>query len=207
MERLSEKRPMMEARLLDWLSEDNLKRGYGKTREQIFEMFDNELQPIAYIPTEYIDFVAPNIEDRTIYCGKAYFIDHALRNHAKSNKQTSVDAIDVRQYLLIQTVLDNPDSIKETFVDGKRTIVFIKKIGRYYAELTQVEEGGKIVLHKSYFNQKKEPYAKLVDIRSCVTLPEGGTSSISRVDKATPAISLESRGNVKTSGDKDNASV
>ena len=64
--------------------------------------------------------------------------------------------IDVSKYLNIQAVLDNPDSIKETFVDGKRTVVFIKRIGRYFAELTQIEEGGKIVLHKSFFQSKKK---------------------------------------------------
>lgn len=206
-EKCIHERSVMEARLLEWLSVDNLNRAYGKTREQIFEMFGNDLQPIAYIPNEYLALVDPKIEDEKIYCGKAYFIDHALRNHAKTDIQTPVEAIDARQYLHIQAVLDDPDSIKETFVDGKRTIVFIKKIGRYYAELTQVETCGKIVLHKSYFNQKKEPYAKLDDIRSCVTLSEGGTSSISRVDIPTPAISLESRDNVITSAGKDNAST
>ena len=89
---------------------------------------------------------------------------------------------------------DNPDNIKETFTDGKRTVVFIKKIGRYFAELTQVEENGRIVLHKSLFNQKKEPYAKLADIRQKDASPEGGASSISHADSAAPAISLESRG-------------
>ncbi len=104
-------------------------------------------------------------------------------------------------------MFDNPDSIKETFVDGKRTVVFIKKIGRYFAELTQIEEDGKIILHKSTFNQKKEPYAKLNDIRRESSSSEGGTSSISHAEKPAPAISLESRGDDIFSDSKDNKSL
>ena len=77
----------------------------------------------------------------------------------------------------------------------KKTIVFIKKIGRYFAELTQTEENGKIILHKSFFNQKKEPYAKLQDVKS-KTSSEGGDTSISHTDNTVPAISLESRDDV-----------
>lgn len=195
----NDERTEMEARIVDWLSEENLSRAEGKTREEIFEEFGNELMPIAYIPTKYISLVSPDLKDQRIYCGKGYFIDHALRNHAGSGKQVSAEDVDVSKYLNIQTVLDNPDHVKETYVDGKRTVVFIKKIGRFFAELTQVEEDGKIVLHKSLFNQKKEPYAKLNDIRSKGTSSEGGVSSISHADNSAPAISLESRGDVKSS--------
>lgn len=190
----NEERTEMQSRIVDWLSEDNLAKGVGKTRAEIFDEFGNAPEPIAYIPTQFLSLVDPNIVDQRIYCGKGYFIDHALRNHAQQGKQISAEDVDVSKYLNIQTVLDNPDSIKETFVDGKRTVVFIKKIGRYFAELTQVEEGGKIILHKSTFNQKKEPYAKLNDIRRESSSSEGGTSSISHADKSAPAISLESRG-------------
>ena len=192
----NDERAEMEARIVDWLSEENLERAEGKTREEIFDEFGNELEPIAYIPKQYISLVSADLKDQRIYCGKGYFIDHALRNHAKDGKQLNVEDVDVSKYLNIQSVLDNPDSVKETYVDGKRTIVFIKKIGRYFAELTQVEEDGKIVLHKSMFNQKKEPYAKLNDIRSKGTSSEGGVSSISHTADAAPAISLESRGDV-----------
>ena len=42
-EKCLHERSVMEARLLEWLSVDNLNRAYGKTREQIFEMFGNDL--------------------------------------------------------------------------------------------------------------------------------------------------------------------
>lgn len=192
----NDERSEMEARIVDWLSEENLERAEGKTREEIFEEFGNELAPIAYIPIQHLSLVSADLKDQRIYCGKGYFIDHALRNHTKDGKQIKAEDVDVSKYLNIQSVLDNPDSIKETYIDGKRTVVFIKKIGRYFAELTQVEEEGKIVLHKSMFNQKKEPYAKLNDIRSKGTSSEGGVSSISHTAETAPAISLESRGDV-----------
>lgn len=192
----SAERTEMESRIVDWLSDDNLEAAIGKSREEIFEVFGNELEPIAYVPAKFIPLLDPNLQDARIYCGKGYFIDHALRNHGKRGCQVSIEDVDVSKYLNIQAVLDKPDFIKETTVDGKRTVVFIKKIGRFFAELAQVEENGRIVLHKSLFDQKKEPYAKLNDIRQEETSSEGGVSSISHAEKSAPAISLESRGDV-----------
>ena len=57
-----------------------------------------------------------------------------------------------------------------------------------------MQNDGKLILHKSLFNQKKEPYAKYNDIRLDITSPEGGVSSISHTADTVPAISLESRG-------------
>lgn len=193
----SAERTEMAARIVDWLSDENLSNALGKTRDEIFEEFGNELKPIAYIPSQFVSLVSPSIADPRIYCGKGYFIDHALRNHGAAGTQVAIEDVDVSKYLNIQAVLDNPDTVKETTVDGKRTVIFIKKIGRFFAELTQVEEDGKIVLHKSLFNQRKEPYAKLNDIRQKNTSSEGGTSSISHAENSAPAISLESRGDVK----------
>ncbi len=194
----SAERTEMESRIVDWLSDDNLVIAFGKSREEIFDIFGNELEPIAYVPARFIPLLGSSIKDARIYCGMGYFIDHALRNHGKHGHQIPVEDIDVSKYLNIQAVLDNPDAIKETIVDGKRTVVFIKKIGRFFAELAQVEEKGKIVLHKSLFDQKKEPYVKLNDIRQKDTSSEGGDSSISHEGQTSPAISLESRGDVES---------
>ena len=189
-----EERTAMQARIVDWLSDENLTAALGKSRTEIFDLFGNALEPIAYIPSQYLPLISKDIKDPRIYCGMAYFIDHALRNHGLDGTQATIEDVDVSKYLNIQAVLDNPDAIKETYVDGKRTVVFVKKIGRYFAELTQVEEDGKVILHKSLFSQKKEPYAKLNDIRSENSSSEGGTSSIGHAAEAAPAISLQSRG-------------
>lgn len=65
--------------------------------------------------------------------------------------------------------------------------------------MAQLEEDGKIILHRSLFNPKKEPYAKLNHIRQKSTSSEGGDSSISHADNSAPAISLESRGDAMNS--------
>ena len=41
-EKCLHERSVMEARLLEWLSVDNLNRAYGKTREQIFDAFSEK---------------------------------------------------------------------------------------------------------------------------------------------------------------------
>ncbi len=130
-------------------------------------------------------------------------MDHVLRNHRTNGTQTSLEKVNVNDYLKIQDILDNPDSIKELSTnDGKRSVLFVKKMGRYYAELMGVEENGKLILHKTLLNQKKEPYAKLADIRKKKegeTSSVGGVSTISRTDVSAPAISLQSRDNATLS--------
>lgn len=66
----SAERTEMEARIVDWLSEENLSRAAGKTRDEIFDEFGNELMPIAYIPSRFIPLVSPTLKDQRIYCGK-----------------------------------------------------------------------------------------------------------------------------------------
>ncbi len=115
----SSERAEMENRITDWLSEENLEHAVGKTRDEIFEEFGNELAPIAYIPAKYLSFLSENVKDPRIYCGKGYFIDHALRNHGGQGTQINIDDVDVSKYLNIQYVLDNPDHIKEILLSGK----------------------------------------------------------------------------------------
>ena len=119
-------RTEMTSSIVNWLSDDNFTKALGKTRDEIFEEFGNELMPIAYIPSQFISLVSSSLKDTRIYCGKGYFIDHALRNHEAAGTQVSVEDADVSKYLNIQTILDSPDTVKETTVDGKRPIVFIK---------------------------------------------------------------------------------
>ncbi len=88
--------------------------------------------------------------------------------------------------------MESPDSIKETNVDGKRTLVFIKQFDKYNSVIVQLSESdGKVLLHKSFFSPKKEPYAKLPSIRPSDMSSVGGVSTISPAE--TAAISLESR--------------
>ena len=105
-------------RIMDWLSDENLEKARGKTRQEIFDEFDCILpQPIAYIPEKYMVVFDEDIVDNRVYSSMAYFIDHAVNNHPNINKE---------RYLLIQEVLNDPDEIKE-IVREKVSIAFVKK--------------------------------------------------------------------------------
>ena len=72
-----------------------------------------------------------------------------------------------------------------------KSIVFIKKLARNNAVIVQVERAsdGKIIWHKSFFEQKKKPYANK-GIQLFPESPEGGVSSISHTQVGVPYRSL-----------------
>ena len=173
-------------RIMDWLSDENLEKARGKTRLEIFDEFDCVLpQPIAYIPEKYMVVFDEDIVDNRVYSSMAYFIDHAVNNHPNINKE---------RYLLIQEVLNDPDEIKE-IVREKVSIAFVKKIDRYNAVVIQLEKSaeGKIIWHKSFFDQNKKPYAseKYKSIRPISS--EGGVSSIIHAENPAHGSSLPAR--------------
>ena len=154
-------------RIREWLSGDNLQKAEGMSREEIFEQFGNTPEPIAYVPVKYLSVFGDDVRDNRIYCGKGYFIDHALNHHPE---------VTMSEYDLIQSVLSEPDAIKRT---SPKTIAFTKRIGKGYAALLQFsEEDGKIIYHKSLFwRDKGMPYANKPDIE--VKPLVGGRSTIS----------------------------
>jgi len=160
----------MQKRVADWLNPANLQAAQGLTREQIIQKFGNELEGVAFVPEQYMQLLDPTISDNRIYSGKGYMIDHAVNHHP------NVPASD---YSNIQHVLNAPDAIKDvTGGSGTgKSIAFIKNIGRHHAVIIELstDENGKIILHKSYFNQKKMPYVGKPDIRQ--NPPMGATPS------------------------------
>ena len=68
-------------RIMDWLSDENLEKAKGKTRQEIYSDFGNVLMPIAYIPIDYVSLLDAEIEDNRVYSGMGYFIDHAVNHH------------------------------------------------------------------------------------------------------------------------------
>ena len=216
-----------EARIREWLSDENLEWAEGKTLDEILEHFGNELQPIAVIPTGYLKYLGDKATDTHVYCGKGYFIDHAVNHH---------DEEPIEEYLKIQDILDSPTDVKLDTSKGRPTLLFIKQYDKYYVEMVSVGEDGtnRIVLHKSFFHRKKLPHRRLPsvavegssvdeiptispaskseaagssefsaldDIRKSAS-SEGGTSSISHTETSVPAISLQSRGDA-ISSEKD----
>jgi len=47
----------MKKRVSEWLSKENLQWAKGKTREDIFKNFGNELEPIAIVPSGYLKYL------------------------------------------------------------------------------------------------------------------------------------------------------
>ena len=109
--------------------------------------------PIAYIPIDYISLLDAEIEDNRVYSGMGYFIDHAVNHHANIAKE---------KYKNIQVVLQFPDEVKSVKDNGNDSIVFVKQIDRYNAVVLEVAKDGegRIVLHKSFYDQKKKPINK-----------------------------------------------
>jgi hypothetical protein len=65
----------MQTRLASWVEE--IPSARGKTRSELFAKFDNTRLPIASVPPEYLGAFNGTAEDNRVYCGKAYFLDHA----------------------------------------------------------------------------------------------------------------------------------
>ena len=169
-------------RILSWLSDENLQKAQKMSRDEIFELFGNKPEAIAEIPNVFLNYLGSDITDNRVYSGMGYFIDPAVNHHPN---------IEANEYLNIQKVLDDPDEVKMIEENSVKSIVFIKKLARNNAVIVQVERAsdGKIIWHKSFFEQKKKPYANK-GIQLFPESPEGGVSSISHTQVGVPYRSL-----------------
>jgi len=172
----------LQKRIAEWISQDNIEKAKGKTRGEIFSLFGNELEPIAYLPYPYLSFLDTEITDNRIYCGKGYFLDHAVNHHSE---------VDPAEYCNIQQIINCPDNVKlDSRFENRKALIFIKKTEKYGITVigTGKKEKGKLVFYKSFFNNKKSPYPRLPDIRTCLSLVDG-IPTISRME-TIPAGSL-----------------
>jgi hypothetical protein len=191
----------MRNRITEWLSAENMSAAIGKTREEIFEMFGNELMPIAYINSKYLPYLDNNIVDNRVYSGMGYFIDHAVNHHLE---------VSVTDYS-IQEVLSYPDNVYFTNQIDKgqnnKSLIFVKKMGKRYVEIIALEkEYGKLVIHKSFFyNNKKNPYKDFTPVRIAPSLTVG-ISSNEESSAISPDVKI-SAGGLRFSALNDNANV
>lgn len=154
-----------------------------RTRESIFSSFDNKLQQVGEIKKDFASRIG--LKDNKVYTGKAYFLNHHFTNHP--NEQPV-------RYYTIPDVLSNPSEIRLDNRDGKEGMyAFLKQYDKHHTVVVDIGiEKGHLVLHKTFFSQRKRPYKKLPLIwplkKSFVG--EGGFSSISPVAKATPAEAI-----------------
>lgn len=181
-----------EARIREWLSDENLEWAEGKSLDEILEHFGNELQPIATFPARFLNFLGVNTTDTNLYCCKGYFIDHAVNHH---------DEEPVEEYLKIQDILNNPTDVKIDTSKERPTLLFIKQYDKYYIEVVSVCNDGtnRIVLHKSFFHRKKMPNKGLPS----VAFDESPADEISAI---SPASKNETAGSSEFSALDDNTS-
>lgn len=152
-------REEMRDRVKSWLSQENLDWARGKSREEIFDKFGNELVPVSVISRKYLDYLDPKLIDNRVYCGQGYMIDHAVNHHPELTAQ---------EYDDIQAVIDNPDDVKlDDRNEGRPSLVFIKLLDAYTAVVVGVnlDEQDRIVYHKTFFKRNKNaPYPKMQSI-------------------------------------------
>lgn len=176
----------MQHRIREWLSPENLAQAQGKTREEIFAMFGNELEPIAVLPPQYLHYFRQAGSDNRIYSGKGYFIDHAVNHHPEVSSE---------RYQDIQLILNSPDEVlldrRTANAKVRDGLIFVKELDANYAVAVSMEEGsdGKIVMHKTFFKTKKNPFKKLERVPTSV----GGVSTISHAAETVPGSSLSAR--------------
>jgi phosphoribosylformylglycinamidine synthase len=182
-EHTGEEESTIKKYISEWLSEKNITTARGKTREEIFLIFGNELKPVSVMPAVYARYLDPEIRDNHVYCGMGYFLDHAVNHHPE---------VDIMEYTKIKDILNNPDDVKlDDRSKNRRAIIFIKKYIKYGTLVIGIGKarGGKLVFYKSFFNNTKNPYPRLRSIRVHTSLVDG-LSTISHTDKSVPAGSL-----------------
>ncbi len=186
-----ENREDRDNRIKEWLSDENLEWADGKSQQEIIEHFGNELEPIAVVPKGYLKLLGKDATDQNVYCGKGYFIDHAVNHH---------DEEPVEEYLKIQDILDNPTDVKIDRSKGRPTLLFIKQYDKYYVEMVSIGEDGtnRVVLHKSFFHRKKMPHKALPSVAI-------ERSSADEITAISPATNNEAAGSSDFSALDDNS--
>ncbi|MDR2490390.1 MAG: DUF1566 domain-containing protein [Spirochaetaceae bacterium] len=177
-----------------------MKKAAGKKRDEICELFGNTPEPIAKIHEEYTKYLDPTIKDSTVYCGKGYFIDHAVNHHPE---------VAILEYQKIPEILNFPDDVRlDTKKTARKSLVFIKKYDNNKIVIVSTYEDNdkKLVFHKSFFTSKKRPYKTLIPVGDELPL-SGATSDISHTDESAPAGNrLSGRNGKKTTPNQDNLS-
>lgn len=124
--------------LLAWATQDTYDEADGLTGKEIFEKYDNTPVPIAILPKRAEIIFDGN--DRNIYCGKAYFIDHMVNHHSE---------LDVSEYESLQDDLDNFDKV---YLDPKNESVSFErsKNNKKYLIIVKQDLQGHLLFYKSY---------------------------------------------------------
>mgnify|MGYP006987710768 CR=1 FL=1 len=168
----------MKQRVKEWLSSENLQMASGKTREEIFEQFGNNLEPIAIVPKGYLRYLGNGFKNNAVYCGMGYMIDHAVNHHAEEP---------IENYEQIQDILDYPDVVKLDNRKKRTSLIFIKKYDKFQSEVISVDsEEGKLVVHKTFYHKRNMPQRGLPNV-AIESPSEDEITSISHSPNREPA--------------------
>lgn len=137
--------------LLSWATQDTYDEADGLTGKEIFEKYDNTPVPIAILPEKAEIIFDGN--DRNIYCGKAYFIDHMVNHHSE---------LDISEYESLQDDLDNFDKV---YLDPKNESVAFEhnKNNKKYSIIVKQDLQGHLLFYKSYHygDKTKKRFVKI----------------------------------------------
>lgn len=175
----------MKSRLKEWMSPKNIEAAKGKDREEIFNMFGNDLQPISYIDIGYLHYLGNNIADNRVYSGCGYFLDHAVNHHPE---------VSLEDYEMMQDILLNPDNVYFDDRHALDCLIFTKNLQSASGKkrgwsVVVSSDDGKIVVHKTmFYSKKKNQYSSLKNVLASNTSLVDGSPTISPEDKTPAAV-------------------
>lgn len=150
--------------------QNHIKSNLSTNRDDIFALYDNTPKVIGHVPVEISK--ALRLASPFVFCGLAYFVDHHLNNHPSTP---------LEKYKTIDDVLSLPDEVRQDIKAGKtNTFAFIKTYGNVHCVVIDASlVSGKLVLYKTFFDQKREPYKSMPLVWPVLNASEeGDTSSI-----------------------------
>lgn len=174
----------IQQRLKEWVSPESMEMARGKSRNEIFRLFGNELEPIAVIPDKYVRMFGSDVMDNRVYSGKGYFIDHAVNHHPE---------VFPHEYADIHRILSAPDEVAlDDRTEGRSKFIFIKRLKRTGVVVVELGENdsGKLFLHKTFFNRKGKVYPNLKRLEIKESSSVDGPVTISQTSKEAPGRSL-----------------
>ncbi|KAA3197699.1 hypothetical protein V3C20_13275 [Akkermansia sp. RCC_12PD] len=189
----------IQQRLKEWVSPESMEMARGKSREEIFRLFGNELEPIAVIPDKYVRMFGSDVMDNRVYSGKGYFIDHAVNHHPE---------VFPHEYADIHRILSAPDEVAlDDRTEGRSKFIFIKRLKRTGVVVIELGENdsGKLFLHKTFFNRKGKVYPNLKRLEIKESSSVDGPVTISQTSKEAPGRSLSALDDVFLIADSSRA--
>ena len=194
MEKLEKEK--LKQKIKSWATNKNFDFAKELTRTEIFEKFGNKKEVIAILPVEILHIF--DTDDRNVYCGKGYFIDHMANHHPE---------VDLNYYETIQDILDEH---KEIYFDKKNeSVVFcqINSSGKKDFLVLKKDNNERIVFYKTFYYGNKFP-KKLhkIEINREISV-EGGRFSINHLENQDSAASISARTDTGNNLQRSNSPV